>query len=104
MRLESKVRARALQLLYAWELQGCPPVNDVADRLLQLGGGRVEGAVRAKELANTVATNKQQLDQAIESAVEGWRLSRIGAVERNILRLAYQELLDDRTPPQGGHR
>ncbi len=100
MRLETKARARALQLLYAWELQGCPPVNEVAERLLQLGCGRVEGAARAEELANTVAANKEELDQAIESAVEGWRLSRIGVVERNILRLAYQELLDDRTPPK----
>ena len=98
MRLETKARARALQLLYAWDIQGCPPVNDVADRLLQLGRGRVEGAARAEELANTVAMNRETLDQAIESAVEGWRLSRIGVVERNILRLAYQELLDDKTP------
>jgi N utilization substance protein B len=60
----------------------------------------VAGAARAEELANTVATNREELDRAIESAVEGWRLSRIGVVERNILRLAYQELLDDLTPPK----
>ena len=34
LRAETKSRARALQLLYAWELQGAPPMPGVATRAL----------------------------------------------------------------------
>jgi N utilization substance protein B len=32
--------------------------------------------------------------------MDNWRWERVGAIERNILRLAIQELLDDETPPK----
>jgi transcription antitermination protein NusB len=101
MRAESKVRARALQLLYAWELQGCPDIAHVVHGMLGLGRGRVRAEVaRAEGLASAVVSNVETLDAEIVSAVEGWRWERIGVVERNILRLAYQELLEGETPPR----
>ncbi len=38
LRAETKSRARALQLLYAWEMQGAPPVPGVASGLSRLTG------------------------------------------------------------------
>jgi N utilization substance protein B len=92
LRTETKARARALQLLYAWELQGEPAIGEVAHALLTLGRGRVPGGDRAERLAADVVKHHEDLDREIESAVEGWRLERVGAVERNILRLALAEL------------
>ncbi len=39
------------------------------------------------------------IDRLIQSRAENWRLSRMAAVDRNILRLAVYELIsEDRTP------
>jgi len=86
--------------LYAWEMQGEPEVSGVVDRLLQFGRGRCAGEVEAEALARAVVSRRPELDQAIADAVEGWRLDRIGVVERNVLRLGLLELQDGRVPPR----
>ncbi len=40
------------------------------------------------------------LDRAITGAADNWRLDRIGAIERNILRLGIHELRAGMTPPK----
>jgi N utilization substance protein B len=55
---------------------------------------------RPEELADAVASDAERLDAEIETAVEAWRLSRLGTVEHNILRLALHELLAQNTPPR----
>ena len=50
--IETKGRARALQLLYAWELQSGPPVPAIATGLARLTGSRQAVIVdRAEALA-----------------------------------------------------
>lgn len=100
LRIETRARARALQLLYAWDLQGRPPLPGVADRLLGLGRGPIRGADLAEGLARGVVEDREALDGEIEACVEGWRLSRIGTIEVNILRLALHELKATETPPR----
>ena len=39
-----------------------------------------------------------ELDEKITSAAEGWTADRLGAVERNVLRVALEEL-DEREVP-----
>jgi len=66
-----------------WEMnEHSPQVREFATRLF-------EGSVaRLKEI-----------DELIQSHAENWRLSRMAAVDRNILRLAVYELLsEDKTP------
>ena len=96
LRTETKVRARALQLLYAWEMQGKPTVQSVVDGLSGLG--KVPNRSAATRLARRVTKDCDTLDREIEASIEGWRLERVGAIERNILRLALAELLDGQTP------
>ena len=47
LRLETKSRARALQILYAWELQGGPPLARVATGLARrpIDSGGLRGTV-----------------------------------------------------------
>lgn len=97
LRPETKARARALQLLYAWELQGRPPLAEVAGRL---AGRNDAGQWRSGvALAERVTADLGRLDAEIAQSAEHWRLERIGAVERNILRLGTMELLGGVTPP-----
>jgi N utilization substance protein B len=100
LRPETKSRARALQLLYAWELQGAPPVAAVASGLSRLTGPEPRILERAEELARGVVANVGQLDAEAARASENWRLSRIAVVERNILRLGILELRRGDVPPK----
>lgn len=100
LRLETRGRARALQLLYAWELTGETPVEDVATGMARLM--RPEPLVLdfAEALASRVVANVSAIDRLAAEAADNWRLSRIAVVERNILRLAIQELMDGSVPPK----
>ena len=100
LRAETKSRARALQLLYAWEMQGAPPVPGVASGLSRLTGPEPRILDRAEELAQGVIADVDAIDAAAARASENWRMSRIAVVERNILRLAIQELVDGSAPPK----
>jgi N utilization substance protein B len=101
LRTETKARARALQLLYAWELQGEPPVPSVALGLARLTGPRQTGVVdRAEMLAGQVVARLSVLDRQAAAAADNWRLNRIAAVERNILRLGIHELEQGQVPPK----
>jgi N utilization substance protein B len=101
LRPETKARARALQILYAWELQGGPPVQGVAIGLARLTGARNGGLLeRAEGLASDVVAEIGTLDRHAAAAAENWRLSRIATVERNILRLGIHELEQGKVPPK----
>ncbi len=100
LRPETKTRARALQLLYAWELHGRPPMHAVAEPVLRRYPQCRSVLGRAESLASAVASDVAHLDQDIADAAENWRLERIGAVERNILRLGVYELSKAEVPPR----
>ncbi|HWB43036.1 MAG TPA: transcription antitermination factor NusB [Gemmatimonadales bacterium] len=100
LRAETKSRARALQLLYAWELRGGPALPVIAAGLSRLTGPEPALLDRAEELARGVVADLESLDADAARASENWRMSRIGVVERNILRLAILELRRGRVPPK----
>jgi transcription antitermination protein NusB len=99
-RPETKARARALQLLYAWELSGGPTIEAVVARVAGMYGraSRVDGYDRGADLAAKAIAGLPEFDARIAHAAEHWRLERVGVVERNILRLALAELDEASTP------
>jgi N utilization substance protein B len=58
-------------------------------------------AVRLDAIARTSAVlrDREALDSRIDAVMEGWRLSRLPRVDRDILRLAVVDLEDFATPP-----
>jgi N utilization substance protein B len=101
LRIETKSRARALQLLYAWELRGhAPPVTQLATGLSRLTGPEPRVLDRAEALASGVVEAVESLDGEAARASENWRLSRMAVVERNILRLGILELRQGEVPPK----
>lgn len=57
--------------------------------------------VRALELAVGVARNRKDIDLAIGRASENWKVERLAAVDRAVLRIATYELLyEPETPPE----
>jgi N utilization substance protein B len=75
-------RRTAFFLLYQWDVTGQP--------LASLYEGEVDEF--ALETAEAVAGRVDELDARITAATEGWTADRLGAVERNILRVATHEL------------
>lgn len=97
-RPETKARARALQLLYAWDLSRAPSIEAVVARVAAIYGRAPRGYDRGADLAAKAVAGLPELDARIAAAAEHWRLERVGAVERNILRLALAELDEASTP------
>ena len=101
LRVETKRRARALQILYAWELQGgIRPIPAVVSGVIRLTGPEPRILDRAEALAAAVVGEIETLDVEIAQAAENWRMSRIAIVERNILRLGIHELRQGDVPPK----
>ena len=75
-------RRTALFLLYQWDVTGQP--------LATLYDGDVDDYARS--VAEAVADHAAELDTRITAASEGWTADRLGAVERNVLRIAVHEL------------
>jgi N utilization substance protein B len=99
-RPETKARARALQLLYAWELSGggAASIESVVARVAAIYGRAPRGYDRGADLAAKAVAGLPEFDRRIADAAEHWRLERVGAIERNILRLALAELDEASTP------
>ena len=100
LRIETKSRARALQILYAWEIQGAPPLPAVVSGLARLTGPEPRILDRAEALASDIVAEVGALDAQAAGASENWRMSRIAVVERNILRLGVYELRRGEVPPK----
>ena len=83
-------RRTALVLLYQWDVTGQP--------LASLYEGDVDPF--ACELAEAVVADAPKLDERITAAAEGWTADRLGAVERNVLRIAIHELDSDAVPDE----
>ena len=83
-------RRTALFLLYQWDVTGQP--------LTTLYEGEVDAF--ARELAEAVAARAPELDAAITAAAEDWTADRLGAIERNVLRIGVLELESGSVPPE----
>jgi transcription antitermination protein NusB len=83
-------RRTALFLLYQWDVTGQP--------LASLYEGEVDAF--ARETAEAVAAMAPELDERITAASEGWTADRLGAIERNILRIALYELEGNEVPDE----
>ena len=83
-------RRTAFFLLYQWDVTGRP--------LASLYDGELDDW--ARRTAEEVAADAHELDTRITEASEGWTADRLGAVERNILRIAVHELEGDEVPDE----
>jgi transcription antitermination protein NusB len=81
-------RRTALFLLYQWDVTGQP--------LASLYEGEVDSF--ARETAEAVVAEAADYDRRITEAAEGWTADRLGAIERNILRIALYELDGEEVP------
>ena len=99
MGLRRRGRELALQMLYQHELAGTDVEAMIVsfDELQQAPPATREFAV---SLARGVIAQLHDLDTRLVDQADNWRLERMAAVDRNILRLAMYELMyAGDTPP-----
>ena len=54
----------------------------------------------AQDLVRGTLDNRERIDELIRSQADNWRLERMPAVDRNILRLAIYEMLHEQDTPK----
>ena len=90
-----RARRSAMMLLYRTDLVG----GDVDEAI---GGFEREHGfempVYGAQVVRGVVANGDAIDAAIEANLEEWTLSRLGAVERAVLRIAMFELQGEEVP------
>jgi N utilization substance protein B len=96
-------RQRALQVLYLWDLRK-QSIDDAIASFYETLGSEEEEPQRTdqddfmEKLVRGASENAGTIDQRISEKSEHWRLDRMPAVDRNILRLAVFELSATDTP------
>jgi N utilization substance protein B len=99
-RVESRGRARALQALYAWDLRANEDLLHVAALIWDDLVVSTDERDFAMTLLRVVASDGEALDAELAEVTTNWRLERIGAIERCVLRLGAAELHGGVTPPR----
>ncbi len=95
-----KSRELALQMLFQADL-GKQPIDEVRKTFWQ-GRGEVANDVRgfADDLFRVATDRAPEIDKMIQEHAENWRMDRMAAVDRNLLRAAVAELLGFRATPR----
>lgn len=99
IRSRRRARARALQALYAWDLVPDGGLVRVGERLFaDLAVGAAERDFAAPLLAKA-ANDLAAIDADLAAITTNWRLERLSAIDRSVLRMAAAELRIGNTPP-----
>jgi len=77
-------------MLYRWDVAGEPLTPQEGEEADQF----------SIETAGAVAARADELDRRISEAAIGWTADRMGAVERNVLRMGVYELETGSVPPE----
>jgi N utilization substance protein B len=95
-------RQRALQVLYQWDMTKQPVEHAISSFYDTLYSGESDEKPDRdefmEELARGTSEMATDIDHRITAKSDNWRLERMPAVDRNILRLAIYEMSRQETP------
>jgi len=100
IRTRTRARARAVQAVYAWDVIAGPPLDRIAERLWDDLRLPRDVRTRASVLVGAVQSRCGEIDDDLRNVTTNWRLERLGAIERSVLRVAAAELALGDTPPK----
>jgi N utilization substance protein B len=98
MSRRSRAREIVLQVLYQDDLNTDQP-EDIRLRFMNARLNQDRSLVEfAEDLLAGVRRNRDAVDQQLEEIARNWKLSRMAATDRNVLRLGAYEILFTETP------
>ena len=93
-----KAREYALQMLFQWDI-----TRDNIEQVMLTFWVNQDEPPSVIEFANLLVTRTiehvEEIDRILQRHAEHWRLDRMAVVDRNLLRLATQELLYEKDTP-----
>jgi N utilization substance protein B len=94
-----EARECALQMMYQWDLRRDDP-RTMAATYWEVHAHDADVCEFAERLVLATVEHLESIDSLIERHARRWRLERMETVDRNVLRVAVQELLHEQeTPP-----
>jgi N utilization substance protein B len=95
-----RARQRALQILFLWDTRR-PEVADALNQYFDAlySEEQPQRDPFVEDLVKGTVEHIQEVDERITRHAEHWRIERMPAVDRNILRLAVYEMTRGGTPP-----
>jgi N utilization substance protein B len=98
-----RARERSLQILFQWDARKEPIDQAIASFYETLYSEQSETRPEPDEfverLVRGVVDNIADIDRRLAQHAEHWRIERMPAVDRNVLRLAIYEMMALATPP-----
>ena len=92
--VHSRARSWVLQVLYGWEVSGSElALDDYAAEALSKRRVRDRYRPYIRRLVELLARRMPEVDAVLRDVMPNWRLERLSAVDRNILRIGAAELL-----------
>jgi N utilization substance protein B len=98
MGIRRKARIIALQVLFEVD-SVAHDAEQALERLLVEASLPEEGVNFARELVTGVLTNRERIDNMIQTYAPAWPVAQLAAIDRNILRLAMFEILFNNIVP-----
>jgi len=98
MGLRRTARECALQMLYEYDV-GKHALDMILESFWEMNEQPDKVREFADHLFTGTITRMKEIDRLIQAHTKNWRLSRMAAVDRNVLRLAVYELLSDAKTP-----
>jgi N utilization substance protein B len=102
MAARHRSRKRALQVLFEWDMRGEPVDQAISNYYNTLYSEEDESKPKPdrfmEELVRGTVEKAPKIDAQIQAKAEHWRLERMAVVDRNILRLAIFELMQNTVP------
>jgi N utilization substance protein B len=99
MGLKRRSRELALQMLFQMDM-GTVQIKDLEENFLPGASAPEAAKIMGLRLVRGTWENLGEIDRHLRGLAENWDLTRMAAVDRNILRLAAYEILFDADIPK----
>lgn len=98
----SRARAWALNVHYRREAEGGEgSFGDTLGRTLRARRVAERRRPHLKRIVDALDAHREEIDRALEDALDNWRLDRLSSIDRGVLRIAVAEMLYlDDVPPK----
>ncbi len=95
-----KSRELCLQMLFQWDMGKQPPGDVQKTFWAERGDTDAETRGFAEDLFRLAVERHTEIDELIQKHAQHWRMERMAAVDRNVLRTGVAEFLGYRKTPK----